>query len=297
MLKPSLLTGFMLCLGLFLQAQYFHDTIYYNQTGQATDFPDSAVQYRILTNDTTGLFQFVVNDYSVDGKLMMNGSFRSLNPDNKNGLFTWYYPNGQLKKQCSFINNKLEGQYRVWHENGILRQLSYYKNNLLHGESNTWNSAGVLTKYVEYENGKKNGKFLTYYSNGNPIRRETYKNDVFIKGQCFTATGSDTAYFRYFTPPSFKGGDISFFAGWVLEKLQYPDEARNKREEGEVKVKFIIDTGGKLTKPVITKHDKSYFNREVLRAITDSPIWSPALRDTDTVEVTIEIPIKFELPK
>lgn len=290
-----LFAGFFILNGV--DAQFFNDTIYYNSIQEKTNLPDSNGFYRIISLDTLNSYQFLVKDYYASGQLKMSGTYRSLNPDKMNGNFSYYYPNGNLYKQCIYKNNQLTGPYFIWYENGKLKQECTYLQNKLSGTFKSWSPEGTLIKFAEYKEGKKNGKFITYYSNGKPVRLEKYKEDELIKAKCFTITGNDTAYFLHFTPPSFLGGDVSAFTEWVMEKLQYPDEAKNKHEEGEVKVKFTVDEEGKVKGIQIIKQDRSYFNSEVLRVISSSPLWNPARRDIDTVEVSVEIPIKFLLPK
>lgn len=297
MLRKSFL---LLIAGFFfsptLKSQTIIDTLYFSWDGQAIKQFDSNGYYKVIAIDTVSDFHFLVKEYSAEHQLKMQGKYRSLNPDKRNGKFIWYYPNGNIRKECLFENNKLYGEYKVWHSNSNLKQLSIYRDGLLEGISKTWSESGNIIKVVEYKDGLKHGKFRTYYSSGKPLRIETYKNDNLIKGECFTANGNDTTYFKYFTPPSFLGGDISTFTSWVLEKLQYPHEAEEAKEEGEVKVKFTIKNNGEVSGIFITKHDKAYFNSEVIRVIANSPKWSPALRDCDSVDVSIEIPVKFKLP-
>ncbi|MBN1117113.1 MAG: TonB family protein [Bacteroidales bacterium] len=296
-LKKSILSFFIgLSFIAILPAQGFSDTLYFSNDGMICKNLMGSDYYRVISNDTTGKFLLLVSEYSSNHNLRMTGSFKSLNPDRKHGLFTWYFNNGDIKKQCYYNNNSLEGKYKVWYNNGQLQQLSQYKSNALEGTTKTWNESGILIKKVDYKSGLKDGKFITYYDNGQPIRKETYKEDVFLSGECFTENGSDTSYFNYFTPPSFLGGDISNFVSWVIEKLQYPKEALTKLEEGQVQVKFTVDKTGNVKGALITKHDKHYFNTEVLRVIANSPLWTPAVRDTDTIDVSVEIPIKFEIP-
>jgi periplasmic protein TonB len=280
-----------------IEAQFFADTIYYDSYQQIVKTPDNNGFYRIITIDSSNKYQFVINDFYPNGQLKMSGTFRSLNPDNKIGHFNYYYSNGQLQKQCNYRDNMLDGQLKVWYENGNIKQECNYTLDKLTGSFRTYSEDGKLTKFAEYLDGKKNGKFITYYSNGNPIREEKYKNDELLNGKCFTAAGKDTSYFIYFTPPSFLGGDISGFTEWVMKKLQYPSEARDKNEEGEVQVKFTVDKSGSVKGIQITKQDRTYFNSEVLRVIASSPNWKPAIRDIDTVEVSVEIPVKFSIPK
>jgi TonB family protein len=287
----------LLGFGLTINAQQFTDTLFYNRYQEKVESPDSNGFYRVISIDSTSNFQFLVKDFYANGQLKMSGTFRSLNPDKMNGTFKYYYSNGTLYKQCKYANNILSGSFKLWYENGKPKQECTYLNDNLSGIFKSWSEEGILVKNAEFTNGKKNGKFITYYKNGNPIRIEKYKNDELVKAKCYTATGRDTAYFIYFTPPSFSGGDVSTFTQWVMNKLQYPDEALKKLEEGEVKVKFTVDKQGKVEGIQITKLDRPYFNSEVIRVITSSPLWKPARRDTDTVDVSVEIPIKFKLPK
>ncbi len=279
------------------EAQVFSDTIYFSANGQSVDTVVQNGYYKIIGIDTTAEnFQFLVKEYRANQSLIMVGSYRSLNPDRKNGKFTWFYENGQKEKECYYIDNKLDGDYFAWHKNGQLKQSSNYINDLIDGVSKSWSADGKLMKFIEYKQGEKHGHFKTFYPNGNPIRIENYKKGKLIKAKCYTASGSDTAYFRYFTPPSFLGGDISKFTSWVFDKIQYPEQAELSHEEGEVKVKFTVNKEGKVAGIYITKRDKQYFNEEVIRVISTSPLWKPALRDIDSVDVSIEIPIKFKLP-
>jgi TonB family protein len=287
----------LLNLGLNANAQFFNDTIYFNSFQEIIESPDSNGFCRIISIDTLGTFQFLVKDYYASGQLKMSGTYRSLNPDKLNGTFCYYYQNGGLNKKCTYSNNILSGPFLLWYENGQLKQECTYNQNNLTGTFKSWSPDGLLTKYADYKEGKKNGKFITYYKNGKPVRIEKYKNDNLIKARCFTSSGKDTTYFICFTPPSFLDGDISAFTQWVMEKLQYPDEAKSKLEEGEVKVRFTINEEGKVEGIQITKPDRNYFNFEVLRVISSSPLWRPARRDLDTIEVSVEIPVKFALPE
>lgn len=284
------------CFLLSIKAQEFSDTLYFSADGQSADILLADGYYKIIGIDTTSDFQFLVKEFRANHTIRLIGSFRSLNPDRKNGKFTWFHENGQKEKECYYNNNKLDGEYLVWHNNGQLKQSSKYINDQIEGVSKSWTSDGAIKKLIEYRQGQKHGQFKTFYSNGNPIRIENYRKGELIKAKCFSFNGSDTAYFRYFTPPTFLGGDISKFTAWVLDKIQYPKEAESSQEEGEVKVKFTINKEGGISGVYITKRDKEYFNKEVLRVISDSPIWKPALRDIDSIDVSIEIPVKFKLP-
>jgi len=295
--KLSVIICVCLLSTIMLPAQEINDTIYYDSEHRQVKQFDSTGFFRVITIDDKAGFQFYVRDYYPTGQLMMSGQYRSLNPDNKNGEFNYFYSSGMQKKKCSYKDNQLNGKYLTWYDNGTIKQKSTYNNNKLDGLTKIWSEEGVLRKYVEYKNGKINGKLISYYSDGQETRNELYKNDSLIKSMCYSPTGADTIYFKHFTPPQFLGGDITKFSKWVLIKLRYPLEAKEKKEEGEVGIKFTVSRTGKVGTVQIIKQDKTYFNSEVLRVINNSPLWSPAMRDLDTISITFQLPVKFTLPE
>lgn len=297
MIKKTLILQCFLILSVYSNSQFLADTLYFDSNGQVTQTFDSAGYYRIVSIDTSSPYQFLVEEFYSNCNPKMQGTYRSLNPDRKNGKFISYYPNGNKHLECYFTDNKLNGDYSAWYENGILKYEAKFKDDKLHGNTKLWSETGILKRLAEYKNGLKNGNFISYYPNGNPIRKEKYKDDELIEGVCFTPSGKDTTYFKYLSPPSFLGGDISRFTEWVLEKLQYPKEAKLGKIEGEVVVKFTVNKNGFVSGVHITKLDKPYFNSEVIRVISDSPQWKPAVRDIDSIDVSFEIPVRFELPE
>ncbi len=276
------------------EAQIIHDTLYFDKNWEYTS-AGNAEYYRILTNDTTGKFIFHVKDYYLNGQLQMAGNYRSLNPDNKSGTFNYYYPDGTKQLMCTYLQNQLEGVYREWYENGKLKLERNYHQDLLNNVEKSWSKDGKLVKKVSYNDGMKNGYFFTYYDNGQPIRKDLYKKDNFIKGKCFTREGKDTTYFAYFEMPKFRGEDLNAFKKFILDHLQYPDTAMNKLEEGRVFVNFTIDKLGQVVKARIVKSDNESFNEEALRVIKSSPEWLPGKKDGKLVDVNITVPIRFSI--
>ena len=275
-------------------AQVINDTIYFDEYWEQC-LPDSAIYYRVITNDTTGKFQFNVTDFYMSGQLQMTGTYRSIQPDYKTDLFTYWYENGRKQIECMFKNNKLTGEYKEWYATGQIKTIRSYKNGYLNGKETVWEENGILSKIAEYKNGLKQGRFITYYDNGMPIRKDFYKNDSLIKGKCFTYSGKDTSYFNYIIFPEFNGAGIEKFKEFVLNELNYPETAKQNKENGKVYVRFTIDKTGKVTEVAITKKDKNYFNQEAMRVVKSSPYWIPGKRDGKVIEFLFTIPILFEI--
>jgi TonB family protein len=292
-MKKIILANIILFFAINIYSQFAPDTIFYNKNWQQSD-PENASYYRVVSIDTSGEIQYLVRDYYVSGQLQMTGAYKSISPDKKTGPFKYWYENGQCQLVCSYMDNKPEGEYLEYYNNGKLKNKRTYKKGLLDGKDKSWSSEGFLAKVVEYKNGLKHGRFLTYYDNGKLIRKDIYRNNNFIKGNCYTREGRDTSYFEYFIMPKFKGG-LEGFRKFILDRIKYPEIARQNREEGQVYLKFTVDKEGNIIKSRIIKADKEYFNEEVMRVLELSPKWIPGRKDGKLIDVSITIPISFKI--
>jgi len=292
MKRTILFTGTVIFIFLRGFSQTAGDTIYFDQNWNQSSRAEASY-FRIVSIDTSRIL-FMVRDYYLSGQLQMEGAFRSINPDMRIGEFSYWYQSGARHIKCNFKNGLPDGQYEEWHENGTMKTEKSFIAGRLDGVEKTWNDKGILTKSIRYKNGARHGPFITYYGNGQPVRRDIYKNDKMVRGKCFTPQGKDTAYFDYFIMPGFKGGLVGFHE-FILEKLNYPDTAKINDEEGSVHVRFTVGMDGYVKGIRLIKEDKEYFNEEVIQAVASSPKWNPGKRDGKLVDVTITIPIRFRL--
>ena len=99
----------------------------------------------------------------------------------KKGLWRNYYPDGKLKNECFYENDKVIGNCKEWNEKGLL----------IHNSSTvditntidirqTLFSNGKISKFQAYEGKFKNGVGSEYDSLGNLIRSEIYKLDTLL---------------------------------------------------------------------------------------------------------------------
>ena len=71
---------------------------------------------------------------------------------------------------------KIEGEWREYWRNGQLFKECFFINGLLEGESITYWENGVLMHKHNYERGKENGEFLSYHQNGKLWIRHYFKD-------------------------------------------------------------------------------------------------------------------------
>jgi TonB family protein len=83
--------------------------------------------------------------------------------------------------------------------------------------------------------------------------------------------------------------------GLLQQSMLYPDEARKKREQGDVRVTFAIDRDGKVTSnTIVTPSNNALLDREALAMIQRAqPFPSPSLIGKDNEEFATTI--KFKL--
>lgn len=86
---------------------------------------------------------------------------------------------------------------------------------------------------------------------------------------------------------------------FISENIQYPEEAKAKKLEGKVMVKFIVDTDGSVQNMEIVRPLCSDCDQEVLRVMNlmneMEKKWIPGKNNGEPVKVQMILPVKFRL--
>lgn len=89
---------------------------------------------------------------------------------------------------------------------------------------------------------------------------------------------------------------VSEFRAWVTRRLVYPPNALNRRIDGAVNIKFVIERDGQLKIAEIISSPHSLLTTEAVRVVYVSPRWTPSTVEGFPVRCFYAIPIVF-LPK
>lgn len=292
-MKTGLFIYFFFINTVSIFSQAFTDTMYFDLAWEQT-IKENAKYYRTIITDNSGDFLFHVTDYYLSGQAQMTGTYRSIRPDNREGTFTWYFPNGRKQQECEYKNNILHGVFQEWYENGQpkLRQSRY--EGLFDGPVKTWKQDGTIELEAQYSKGEKHGYFITYFDNGQMIRKDLYEHGILIEGQCFNRDGTFAEYFPYIVSPRFTGGP-SELRKYIEKNLKYPKIAEKQAKEAVILVIFTVDETGKVKDPQIVHGDLDSFNEEALRLVASFPAWIPGLIDGRPCTLQMSIPIEFRL--
>lgn len=91
--------------------------------------------------------------------------------------------------------------------------------------------------------------------------------------------------------PKFNGGDANEFSKWVAQNLRYPEKCRQSKVQGRVTLQFTITETGKVTDVKVLRGVNEELDKEAVRVVSESPLWTPGKNKNGEV-----VPIKFIFP-
>jgi len=94
--------------------------------------------------------------------------------------------------------------------------------------------------------------------------------------------------------PTFNGGDpAEEFRKYIAQNLQYPESAVKDSISGRVIVQFCVNYEGKVIDPVVVRSASPALDKEAIRVVSSSPLWTPGKQRGKKVDVLFTFPINF----
>ena len=106
--------------------------------------------------------------------------------------------------------------------------------------------------------------------------------------------GEETIYESVDVKPSFPGGNLGL-QKWLVENLNYPIKAAEKKIEGRVVISFIVCKDGSIIEPKIVQSVHPLLDNEALRIDRIMPQWIPGKLNGVAVNVRYTTPLTFKL--
>jgi len=113
------------------------------------------------------------------------------------------------------------------------------------------------------------------------------KTDSSVLTKPDTSSNDTTIYRTTDVEPQFPGGLGNFFIGYIRRN------EKSRDDEGIVRVTFVIEKDGSVTNIKITQSLSESADKEVIRLITKSPKWIPAMQGGKPVRSQFGCPIYF----
>lgn len=235
--------------------------------------------------------------------------------DKMNGNWRYWYPDGQLKDSGRLADDHLVGLWKSWHPNGNLSSESFFKEELTPVEINaafiahsgapppvsgirtgsytSWYMNGQKEAVGPFNENKMDGDWHWYHPNGARSTMETYTKGTVTNLQCFDSTGKASPDLCSIEAPALLKlyGDYRKF---LYQNLNWPEEARKKKIEGDVRVRFQVSREGKLQNLTI-QSNQPVLQKAVAEFFGQMQEWYPAVSHNRIVVWEDEITIPFRI--
>ena len=103
-------------------------------------------------------------------------------------------------------------------------------------------------------------------------------------------------YFEVVQIPEFPGGERAL-RKFIAKNLNYPEEAKNKKIEGKVWIRFVVSKTGDIEDVKVAKGAAPLLDNEAIRIVQSMPKWKTEKKRGKPVACPITIPIVFSLGK
>ena len=310
MMFRKLMTGLLILINYSLQAQ---DTLYFNDHWDVCK-KKQATYYRVRQQLDAG--GYLASDYFLDGTLQMQGTFAA--DDMREGLFTYYYKNGNKDASGYYLHNFKEGDWIQYYENGQIHSTGSYSRGFEEKNWKYYYDSGELRVDKNMHQGKHEGSFTsyfkngqlhrqlyykqdtlagnkkTYYENGKPHRDEVYENGNRVKAACYDSLGNEVPFYEYMQVPAFKFGGEEGLIQFLAKNIHYTKKARRKNIEGRVVVYFAIEKDGSLSSVKLLHPVDPLLDDEVLRVIKLTQ-WDAGKVDGEPEVLDFTLPVDFQL--
>jgi antitoxin component YwqK of YwqJK toxin-antitoxin module len=300
---------FLLLFSKVVSSQNANDRTMYMEESWKEGTKDKYTYLRIIKDYYLDQSEYRFEDYYKNGRLQMEGNSIDKDYLTKNGLFKYYYENGNKKSEVTYTDNTPKGNRTQWYENGVKKMESEYI--VVEGEvepqykiNQYWNSEGKQqvvdgNGFIDdsYEKGSSKGNLVNGLKNGvwegkdteyNFSYTETYDHGKLISGKSIDENNEEHSYNIIKLEPRPRKG-ISHFYKYIGERFSIPRGAESIY--GKMQFTFAIGKDGDASDFMVVKSLGSKMDNEGIRVIKKYPDWASGELRGIKVSFQYSIPI------
>ena len=95
--------------------------------------------------------------------------------------------------------------------------------------------------------------------------------------------------------PEFPGGQNALY-NYVNNNIEYPEKAIDDNTAGTVRVSFVVDEEGKVSRAhIVGNKVGNGLDEQALKAVSNMPAWKPGRVNGKNVRTWLELPITFQV--
>ncbi|TGE10237.1 energy transducer TonB [Hymenobacter fodinae] len=267
--------------------------IYLNDHDEVT-VPDSATHYRLVDRKSELLGTYTMQEYALNGTLLLRGVLSAIDPPVRDGLFTWYHPSGAKAGQVHYHDDEATGLYVGWYEDGRVSQRGEYNDGQRVGRWISVHRNGQKRSEGRYHTGRLVGEWHYYYDTGQlsaialPDRQGKPLALAF-----FNQDGSPyMGKVQVRQLPQFPGGQEALL-NYVARNTIYPKNTRRKGITGTVHVSYTVGEDGRVGQVRVVRGLSPDADREACRVVASLPAFEPGREYNLPTAMTFTMPINF----
>ena len=255
--------------------------------------PDNAAYTGYAIKSGQGWTAVIFND---DMKVVARGNYTSQKCKEKQGWFTYYYPDGKRAASGQYHRDKRIGIWRTWYPEGKVRDSIQYEKGKPSGSYYRYFQTGNPSTIGKFKDGLEDSTWTWYHANGKIASSEEYKKGE-LKGQrCLDSNGlvkRENCY-PYLEPMTNKQETI-----WqvVYDSLKIPLDKNGLPMEGKVTVNVDITEKGEIRHLAVVPGANYVLDSLVGAALAARKQWTPAFDHNRPVAYagTIVLPINQKI--
>jgi hypothetical protein len=165
-------------------------TLYFDESGILSN-KAAAYSYLIISESLVDTTRLQVTGFYISGEKWLTTEYVILAPLDsiswkkafdpapfvkvkKEGVYTEWYKNGNLKEQGTYLNGLKEGKYQQWYDNGNLLSEYYLLAGKEEGLVSIYYDTGQLKMQYKTQAGKIHGSLTEFFENGSKENQETF---------------------------------------------------------------------------------------------------------------------------
>lgn len=226
----------------------------------------------------------------------------------RDGDARFFWENGNIKEELSYVNGRVEGLVRKYNENGILQEMFTIENGKREGPTSLFDSTGKYIDDIYYEEGilvvdkivldtgikkdENKPEEVAILKTQKKQNKKKQSSDDFVPPTVEEEKNyeDDPAFYKTVeVMPEPYGGMEALY-----KKIGYPEDAKDNEVEGVVKILTFIDRDGEVIDAQVVE-GIGYGCDEAARLAILYHRFKPGLIKGQKVKVQMEIPIEFKL--
>lgn len=248
--------------------------------------------------------------------IQMKGKYADENCNISNGFFYYFYSNGNIESYGEYVDGKKNGLWLSFHWNGFMRDSTFFNLGNISGTSLSWHPNGYMSdSIVQNEDGrglqiswfenrlpseaglfsegrKKKGKWKYFHNNGEISSVEIYTNGILTEITNFDENGKQENNINNENSQAIFPGAKTAWNKYLEKSLYFPENIINALKITVV-VTFAINEDGKVEDVYPSIPFYPDFDKIVLKVVSSSPKWKPAMNHNRKVKSWHTLPVTF----